>query len=136
MVPAKVGKELRQRRMVMKLSQAELAKRVGVSRAYIGNVENGVEWEPAAETLVAWAMELGLDPVTLLRSLGRASASETAQAVLVAGELSPAVLDAIRREVALGVQEGVEAALREVRDDQEPKPSVGPPTGPRPRPQT
>lgn len=116
MVPEKIGGELRARRLQMRLTQADLASRLGVSRAYIGNVEKGVDWEPAAEVLVAWAVELGLDPVEVLRKLGRAPAGDTARALLVAGDLSPAVLSAIRREVAAGVREGVEGVLQELRD--------------------
>ncbi len=111
MVPKKVGGELRRRRLELRLSQEAVGKRVGVSRAYIGNVENGVDWEPAADVLVKWALALGLDPVDLLRSMGRLAPDETAALDPVA---SSALLAAIREAVAAGVRQGVEEAIREL----------------------
>lgn len=134
MIPRKVGADLRRRRLRLGMSQQELALQVGVSRAYIGNVENGADWEPKVEVLVRWAGALGMDPAELLRRVGRLAAGEPlvspASAVLPAG-----VEDAIRRAAAEGVRAGVEEALREARGEA-PAPAPEPRAARPPRPKT
>jgi len=117
MVPRAITQELRRRRMQLRLSQADLAREIGVSRATIGNIEaNLADWEPRSETMVRWALALGLDPADLLRRLGRVPASHLASEL--PQNAVEELLAAIRREVAEGVREGVAQALTELRGTQ------------------
>jgi transcriptional regulator with XRE-family HTH domain len=55
----------RKRRRWLDLTQAEVGRRVGVSRYVITSWEKGRR-EPSASELVAWAKALELEPVELL----------------------------------------------------------------------
>ncbi len=55
----------RKRRGWLELTQAEVGRRVGVSRHVIGTWESGLR-EPSASELVAWAKALELEPIELL----------------------------------------------------------------------
>ena len=113
MIPRAISQELRRRRMQLHLSQADLAQEIGVSRATIGNIEAGIaDWEPRSETLVRWALALGIDPADLLRRLGRVPAGRLASEL--PQNAAEELLAAIRREVAEGVREGVAQALEEL----------------------
>ena len=108
MVPKRVGDELRRRRLLLNLRQADIAKAMGTTRAYVSAVELGVEWDPDADKLVTWAQTLGWPGDYLLRSLGRPVLSTTEPAVVTAD-----LMKAIKQAVAEGVQEGVTEALRD-----------------------
>ena len=122
MVPRKVGEQLKARRLQLHMHQPDVADALGVSRAYIGAVENGVDWDPDAEKLIGWAVLLDLDPAELLRSLGRSTMSADAMPVIEGG-LTPALLAAIRREVAAGVALGLREARRDAQSGAGPRPS-------------
>ena len=52
------GAKLRQRRREVGMSQADLAKRMGTTQAYISRAERGLE-NPPILTCVAFALQLG-----------------------------------------------------------------------------
>lgn len=56
-----IGKEIRKVRRGRKLSQAELARRVGMSRTTIGQIENGTVQEIGVRKLVRILEFLGLE---------------------------------------------------------------------------
>ncbi len=64
----------RKRRGWLELTQAEVGRRVGVSRYVIGTWETGRR-EPSASELVAWARALELDPAELLAEPEEAAVS-------------------------------------------------------------
>ena len=113
-IPLELGQAMRARREQLGLSQAALARRLGVSRPYVGNVESGLaDWEPSLERLVDWSIALAWEPDAIARQAGR---------VVARGEvdfdvnlLGTGGLEAIRREVAAGVRDGILAALDELR---------------------
>ena len=107
MVPKRVGDELRRRRLLLNLRQADIAQAIGTTRAYVSAVELGVDWDPDADKLVIWAQTLGWPGDHILRALGRAVISTTEPVVVTAD-----LMQAIRRAVAEGVAEGVVEALQ------------------------
>ncbi|WP_281859109.1 helix-turn-helix domain-containing protein [Litoreibacter halocynthiae] len=56
------------RRKSVGLSQENLARRAGISRAYVGRIENA-RHSVSTDTLEKIARALGIDPVKLLRPL-------------------------------------------------------------------
>lgn len=63
-----IGAVLRLLRLQSGLGLRDLARRIGVSSAYLSRVENGVDAAPTAARLEHWARELGV-PATLLLDL-------------------------------------------------------------------
>ena len=116
MVPKKVGNKLRRRRLLLNLTQADIAHALGVNpstgrdytRAYVSQVELGVEYDPDADGLVRWAQALSWDGDYILRALGRAVMPTTEPAVLTAD-----LVEVIKRAVAEGVREGVIEGLQD-----------------------
>lgn len=66
------GPFLRRLRNDRKLSQRDLADRVGVTFPYISKIENGREPPPNADTLLLIANVLNVDPDELLVRAGKA----------------------------------------------------------------
>lgn len=65
--PKDIGVLARQARQRARMSQTEVAMRVGVSRQWIGALEAGhprAELEIVLQTLAILGMEISLDPVT------------------------------------------------------------------------
>ncbi len=62
----KLGENLRKLRLKSKMSQGILAKKLGVDRAYISNVENG-RMNPTLSTLEKIAKALGISSSELLK---------------------------------------------------------------------
>lgn len=60
-----MGKTVRQIRQAKGLSQAELAKRAGLSREYINKIEAG-KYDPPLSTINALAEALGVTPGKLM----------------------------------------------------------------------
>ncbi len=60
-----IGSRLKQRRMSQEITQIELAKRVGLSRTSIANIEAGQQCPPLP-VLYEICQELGTDPSILL----------------------------------------------------------------------
>ena len=120
MVPRKIGGEMRQRRLLVGMTQVNIADAIGTTRAYVSAIERGVTWDPDADRLVAWAEKLGWGPDYLLRKLGRVAVPAPNVG------LSPEMLKAIKRAIAEGVREGVADVLREI-DEREPAKQIGPP---------
>ncbi len=58
-LPKKIGKKIQKRRKEMELSQEELAEKIGVSRAYMGFIEQGRN-APSLEVLEKIAKHLKL----------------------------------------------------------------------------
>jgi transcriptional regulator with XRE-family HTH domain len=71
-VKSLLSRNLRQLRVDSGLSQAELAKKAGISIPYLGAVERGDKW-PSPTTLAALAHSLGLEPYVLLLPEGMSS---------------------------------------------------------------
>jgi DNA-binding XRE family transcriptional regulator len=59
--PKTFGHELRRRRQSMQITQTALAKRVGLSRQNMNNIENGRNW-PALPIYFGLCRELGMTP--------------------------------------------------------------------------
>lgn len=113
-IPSSVAQRMRARREELGLSQAALARRIGVSRAYIGNTESGgADWEPTVENLVAWSVALGWEPDYLVRQAGRLTSPGASELDL--GLLGAGALAALRTEVAAAVRDGILAAIEELR---------------------
>lgn len=102
MVPAKIGDELRRRRLLLRLKQADIAANLGTTRAYISAVENGVAWDPDAAKLTKWARALGWEDDAILRRLGRPDKPE------------PGLPDELRDLIASAVSAAVDAKLDEL----------------------
>ncbi len=64
--PRQMGKTIRKLRIAKKLSQAELADRVGLSREYINKIEAG-RYDPPLSTINALAKALRVDVAKLLK---------------------------------------------------------------------
>ena len=62
----KLGMRVRQQRLLNELTQAELARRVGVSSALIGHIERG-EKKASMETVVALCNAMAVSPSVLLQ---------------------------------------------------------------------
>ena len=65
------GQTLRELRRLKRVSQRELAEKVGVNFSYISKVENDRLPPPAADTIVKICKELGVPPHELLASTGK-----------------------------------------------------------------
>ena len=61
-----LGMRVWQQRKMRKMTQGELAEKVGVSTSFIGHIERG-EKKASLETLVALCNAMGLAPSTLLQ---------------------------------------------------------------------
>lgn len=109
MVPKRVGSELRQRRVLVGLTQTAIANALGVTRAYISGVENGIDWDPDADKLVVWSRQLGWEDDRILRMLNR-----TAVPIETGPKLTASQLAEVQAAVTEGVREGVAQALREL----------------------
>jgi len=68
-----VGSSLRRLRLESGVSLRDLARRLGVSSAYLSRVENGLDAAPTPERLEAIATELGLPAAMLLEAGHRTS---------------------------------------------------------------
>jgi transcriptional regulator with XRE-family HTH domain len=99
-VPRKIGQEMRQRRLLVGMTQANIADAIGTTRAYVSAIERGVTWDPDADKLVLWSKTLGWEPDYLLRKLGRVAVPAPNVG------LSPEMLKAIKRAIVEGVREG------------------------------
>lgn len=64
--PAIFGRRVGEIRRVRGLSQAELAKRIGVDRTTLNKIENGSRADVSISQLFAFAEALGVAPVHLL----------------------------------------------------------------------
>ena len=66
--PRKIlGKNVRDRRLAVGLSQEELSERSGLHRTYISSLEHG-DRNVGVENIFALALALGVDPESLLRA--------------------------------------------------------------------
>ncbi len=63
---AKLGERVRRQRILNELTQAELARRVGVSTSFIGHIERG-EKKASIETVVALCNAMAITPTVLLQ---------------------------------------------------------------------
>lgn len=61
-----LGKRIRQQRKMLKLTQAELAEKIGVSTSYIGHIERGLK-HCSLESIVALSNVLHITPDILLQ---------------------------------------------------------------------
>ncbi|CAM4456511.1 helix-turn-helix domain-containing protein [Corallococcus exiguus] len=125
-----LGATLRLLRVDAGLSLRDLARRIGVSSAYLSRVENGVDAPPTQERLTAIARELDVPPGLLMDVANRVSpyVAGYLEDVPAAGTL---MLDIARRKLT-GAQLArvrafldAEFPLREVRGN-EPVPPLGP----------
>ncbi|MBZ4376031.1 helix-turn-helix domain-containing protein [Corallococcus interemptor] len=125
-----LGATLRLLRVDAGLSLRDLARRIGVSSAYLSRVENGVDAPPTQERLTAIARELDVPPALLMDVANRVSpyVAGYLEDVPAAGTL---LLDIARRKLT-GAQLArvrafldAEFPLREVRGD-EPVPPLAP----------
>lgn len=90
------GRWLKQAREAAKLTQAELAERVGLRYyTFVSQVESGVGRVPI-ETQEAWARALGLEPGELARTLLRYYEPELYRLLFGGAEATEAVGRAVR----------------------------------------
>jgi transcriptional regulator with XRE-family HTH domain len=110
LVPKKIGDELRRRRITLRLKQADVAKLIGTTRAYVSAVERGVDWDPDAEKVVLWSRALGWDDDFILRRLNRMATPLDSPS-----QLSPEIMAALREVISAGIRDGIERVLEELR---------------------
>lgn len=96
------GKHVTRRRLALKLSQAEVAKRVGMSRPWLVDVDKG-RGNPPAEAITALALALSDDPKDYLKRTGRVA--------LTAEDLVPSRVADLPPETAAAVERAVARAL-------------------------
>ena len=60
MSPHRLGTVIRDLREALRLTQEELAKKVGVTQGYIGHLERGLKRNPSLPTLKKLARALGV----------------------------------------------------------------------------
>jgi transcriptional regulator with XRE-family HTH domain len=109
---ASLGHLVREQRSRLHLTQSELAKRVGVSRSAISELEAGRIEQPRATVFVRLAAALGLPLVALLAAAG--SPAPEILMELEADEL--AVLASSLTRLAGNEREWLRARLIELRD--------------------
>ena len=76
--PGAVGERICALRMERGLSQAQLARRAGVARTTVGELESGQTTLPAADTLLRLADALAADPWVIVEGRTRECPSDTA----------------------------------------------------------
>lgn len=75
-VSGQIGVLLRERRLVLELSQVELARRVGISQTYLSNMERGRVQLPDVAVRRRLAEELRMSHVEMLVAAGELDAHE------------------------------------------------------------
>lgn len=76
--PGEIGERVLALRTERRWSQHKLAKRMGVARATIGELESGQTATPSAETLLRLADALDVDPWVIVYGRSRAAPANTA----------------------------------------------------------
>lgn len=106
MTPAvtELGTYVRKRRLHLKLSQAELARRTGVTTPYISGIERGRTDRPSMQVLVLLASALQCDVAELKRrrSLRKSTVARTDLAQLISARRTQLHLDRDDLAAALG----------------------------------
>lgn len=115
MVPKSVGDELRRRRIGLRMKQAEVARQLGTTRAYVSALERGVTWDPDADKLVQLARIYEWPDDHILRRLNRLAAP-----LDPAPRLTPEVVGAIRETIAAGIRDAMDELIRALRDGTDP----------------
>jgi transcriptional regulator with XRE-family HTH domain len=90
------GNELRELRRYRKLTQRELAERVGIDFSYISKLERGRNQPPSTETINALARVLDVDRARLYRHIWKAAPDNMTRSAL---EERVKVLDAAVRAI-------------------------------------
>src|SRR4051794_21249155 len=73
--PRTLGETIRDRRRELKITQRDLATRIGIDFTYLSKVENDRGDPPSDETLVKIARELDLEELELLALAGKVSSA-------------------------------------------------------------
>lgn len=76
-----IGKVLREQRELVGLTQADVARRAGITGGYLWRLEMGERARPSPDVCVLLARALGLDPVDLKRLAGYLDDEELEQYV-------------------------------------------------------
>ena len=118
MVPKGVGREVARRRMLLGLTQREVAEQIATTRAYVSAIERGVDWDPDIEKLVALAKVLGWEEEHLLARLGRRVSLPVLEV------LTPDVVREVRLAVAEGVRDGMRELLHQLGVGESPRPAA------------
>ena len=63
---AKFGERIRERRLALKITQAQLAERIGTSVGYVGHLERGMR-SPSLDVFIELCQELHTTPNFLLQ---------------------------------------------------------------------
>lgn len=110
-----LGKRIRARRIILGLTQKQLAGRVGRTHGWLSAIEHGTAGGVPAEKLTALAIQLGENPADYLRLAGRAVLQ--AENVTPVPGLDPRVSEAIDEAVTRAMDrlgDRLEALLREL----------------------
>jgi len=110
--PSGLGRLVREQRGKLHLTQSELAKRVGVSRSAISELEAGRIEQPRATVFARLAAALGIPAAVLLAAAGYPTASLIGE--IEADEI--ALLAASLATLAGSEREWLRARLVELRD--------------------
>jgi transcriptional regulator with XRE-family HTH domain len=110
--PAGLGRLVREQRGKLHLTQSELAKRVGVSRSAISELEAGRIEQPRATVFARLAAALGIPAAVLLAAAGYPTASLIGE--IEADEI--ALLAASLATLAGSERDWLRARLIELRD--------------------
>lgn len=87
LVREKIGTMIREKRNSQRLTQEELAEKVGLSTGMIGQIERG-ETMPSIESLDVIIKELGIDPRSLFGDTSPSN-TELAELYMIASRMNP-----------------------------------------------
>lgn len=94
-----LGKRLKRLRLEAKMTQGQLADRVGVLRTSITNMESGKQ-KPPLSTLYSLCLELGVEIVELLPSKAEVIQEDESESIEIGGRIDtvpPKSAEVIRR---------------------------------------
>lgn len=109
------AEKLKQTRKKQGISQAELARRVGISRAAISRYESGERTQIAAPIIIAIAESLGLDVADLVLDYTDIQVYETQEEATQAATTSDA-LRMIEKALTLLNDDGIRVAIERISE--------------------
>jgi len=106
-----IGARIRAARKALKMTQAEVAERVGIDPSFFGQVERGANI-PSIKTLFAVAAAVRVDPADLLPPTGKPSKGRAKDTATKALDSLLARLKPRKRRVLIGVVRDLASELR------------------------
>lgn len=109
------AEKLKQTRKKQGISQAELARRIGISRAAISRYESGERTQVAAPIIIAIAEVLGVDVADLVLDYTNIQVYETQEEATQAATVTDA-LQRIEKALALLNDDGIQVATERISE--------------------